>query len=77
MDNDLVENEVIEIMKKVVDVPSGVNSDFLINNIYGWDSLSVIKFIVALDSEVGVKLNLDYFTVDRKILDIVQLIRNR
>ena len=76
MTNQLTEAKVIRIIKSIIDTPNDLNGDFIINSIYGWDSLTVINLIVSLEKEFNINLNLDYFSTERKVSDIVEMITN-
>lgn len=76
MTNQLTEAKVIEIINSIIDTPDSLNGDFIINSIHGWDSLTVINLIVSLEKEFNINLNLDYFSTERKVSDIVEMITN-
>lgn len=67
------QDKIIEIIKELVDAPSDIDESYKIGSNSGWDSLSIVRLIVALENKLNIILKLDFFTEDKTILEILEI----
>lgn len=68
-------NEIIEMIKMIVDSEDDINADVEFEFIPGWDSVNALRFFSQLEKEAGKALSMKNFLATRTVADVYQFVK--
>ena len=70
--------EFLNLIEEILELDEGIlDGSELINDLDGWDSLAVMSFIAAVDSELDLTLNPNLISNANSIADLKALVADK
>ena len=72
----MTKSEFFETLKELTESEEDLTEDISLQDLEGWDSLSIVQFIATMDAEYGIAVDSKQLVEAKSVGDLVDLVRD-